>query len=908
MSMPLLTTKLYTPPPRPDLVPRSRLIERLDAGLGANSKLTLVSAPAGYGKTTLISTWIQESARPAAWLSLDEKDNDWVRFLTYTVAALGLIEEGLGLEVQEALQTSQSPQMDILLTLLVNEISACGCEFILVLDDIHRITEHATWEVIGFLLNHHPPGMHLVLIGRVDPIVSLSRLRAGGQLTEIRSKELRFTKAETTTFLNELMSLDLSPQAINTLESRTEGWIAGLQLVALSLQGRADKDEFIAKFSGVHHYVLDYLIEEVLSRQPDEIRSFLCRTSILERLCAPLCDAILDISTSHQILQTIEATNLFLIPLDVERYWYRFHHIFADFLKLCLKQDQSTVIADLHHRAADWHEQNGFFPDALHHLLAGGDPPGAARLVESHARDLLAHSELASLIKLSAEIPDEYLRQRPRLWIYLTWAMRLTGSPYKIVESRLQVAEDDLRTRDWSGWQPDGGSKYSSADDEVRNLQAHIYALRAFQAVYREDFEQVFVMAEKVNDLSTDEKFIKSGLQFALGWAYRLSGDLESAYREFTETSALSQESGNFYMASSTLSRAAYGLVLAGRLEQATLTFLDALELAAAKGGRQYPVAGYAYVYLAGIHYEWNDLETARRHAFEGIRLCERVGFIMDQAVGYSNLARIEIAEGNLEGAQEACQSAWELSQLMKDYVYTRRWVEDCRVRLWIARCDYEALLRWVESTDLKIGEPPNYQRDIDHLILARALVALGSIYPTGTYVEDALILLSELRALAENGKWYGKAIEIIILQAMALQIAGTDEEAFYALETALSLAEKEGYIRSFIDEGEPVLKLLKEVATHGTNQGYASRLITSIETAKSTEQPSSITDLIEPLSRREIEVLRMLTTDLSGPEIAEEMHIALTTLRFHTRNIYAKLAVKNRRSAVRRAETQGLI
>jgi LuxR family maltose regulon positive regulatory protein len=908
MTTPLLTTKLYLPPPRPDLVPRPRLVELLDTGLQHNRKLTLVSAPAGYGKTTLVSTWVQGTERPYAWLSLDEKDNDWVRFLTYIITALGQIEVGLGNEVQEALVSSQSPQTDILLTMLVNEISSYAGEFTLVLDDIHLISDHSIYEAIDFLLNYLPKGMHLVIIGRVDPLISLSRLRVGGQLTEIRSDQLRFNKAETAAFLNEMMNLELSHQEISALESRTEGWIAGLQLAALSLQDREDKQEFITAFSGIHHHILDYLIEEVLSRQPAGIRSFLCRASILERLSAPLCDATLGISDSQTILRKIEAANLFLIPLDEEKHWYRFHHLFADFLQLCLQEEKNEVITELHHRAARWYELNGFVPEALNHLLAVGDNQSAAQLAEINARGMLARSELASLMKMIEKIPQEHVRNRPRLWIYQTWALRLSGSPYDVVESRLDLAEHAVRDIDWSLWRPEVGSRYNSSEDEVRNLWAHIYALRAFQAVYREDFDQVFVMAEKANDHAPDEKFVKGGLSFALGWAYRFSGDLETAYQAFTETSTLSQASGNIYMAASTLSRAAYGLVLAGKLNQAAQVFQDALNLTISEDGKQYPVAGYAYVYLSGIYYEWNDLEIARRYAIEGIKLCERVGLIMDQAVGYVNLARVHVAEGNLESAQEACQSARELSQLMKDYVYTRRWVEDCRVRLWIAQENNEALLSWVENTDLKIDDPPNFKRDIDQLILARALVALGSRYPSSTYIEDALILLTRLRELAETGGWYGKAVEIIVLQAMALHAVEKYAEAIITLENALSLAEIEGYLRTFIDEGAPMLNLLTKVAEHVTPQDFVNKLIKSFNAAESTEPIPAPQKLVEPLSAREMDVLRMLSTDFSGPEIAEEMHIALTTLRFHTRNIYSKLSVNNRRTAVRRAESLDLI
>lgn len=906
----LLFTKLYVPQPRTGIVPRLRLIEQMNNG--SKSKLTLISAPAGYGKTTLVSDWIQQTGIPVAWLSLDEHDNDLARFLIYFVTALRQVDENIGGDVLAALDAPQLPQAEILLTLLINGISASGNQVSLVLDDCHLITNQEIYDALDFLITHQPPEMHMVIVGRVDPLISLSRLRVGRKLTEIRSSDLRFTNKETKAFLNGLMKLDLSIEDIISLEERTEGWVAGLQLAALSLLGREDKHKFIEKFSGIHHFLIDYLVEEVLALQPQEIRDFLCRTSILDRFNSHLCNATLGISDSSRILQRLEDTNMFLIPLDDERHWYRYHHLFADFLAMCLQEDHCDQISALHLRAADWFEQNGYISEALSHLVAAQDYSNAARLIELNAKGTLERSELAKLREWVAALPEEYIHDRPRLWIYYVWALRLGGSKFEVVESEIRGIEESLNKFSEKHLPLKIGDFYPQPEDEIRNLNAHLFALHAFQGVYSENFPRVFDMAEKAKSFHPDEKFVWSSLEFALGWAYRFSGELEPAHQAFVKSSAISREAGNIYMAVSTVCRAAYGQVLMGRLHQAEQTFLEAVKLASDKSVKKYPVAGYAFVYLGGIYHEWNDLKAARRYALEGIQLCERVGYIMDQVVGYVYLSRICLAQWDLIGAQEACQSAQELSQLMEDYKYVQRWVEDCQVRLWIAQEKDESLINWVQSSDLKIDGTPDFKRDIDQIILARALVAVGMDYPTSSYLDDALLLLSKLYALAESAKWNGKTIEILVLQALALHSNGDTPEALNALEKALILAKPGGYIRTFVDQGQPMAELLQLAISKEISPIYSRRLLRIHESERQTRKEENkdalASTLVEPLSKRELEVLKMLASDLSGPEIARELSVALSTVRYHTNNIYGKLSVHNRRQAVLRANELDLL
>jgi LuxR family maltose regulon positive regulatory protein len=906
----LIQTKFYIPPPHQDIVPRSRLIERLNTGL--HRKLSLVSAPAGFGKTTLVSSWIHQYERPVAWISLDENDNDLRVFFTYFIAALQRIDLNIGVNILNTIQASQTLQVSSLLTMLVNEIDAIEEEIVLVLDDYHRISNQAVHDTLDFLIEHMPARMHLVISGRVDPNISQSRLRVNRQMNEIRSNDLRFTEAEASIFLNELMDLNLLPSDIAALEKRTEGWIAGLQLAALSLQGRKDKHEFVSDFSGSHRYIIDYLVEEVLSRQPEEILTFLCQTSILDRLSAPLCDATLDISTSYEILQQIEESNLFLIPLDEHREWYRYHHLFDDFLKQCLLESDSKKIPELHIRAAGWYEREGFIPEALEHYLKAKNFSSAASLVEQHAKELLEHSQLATLMSWVNLLPDEHVLSHPWICIYHAWALRLSGRPFDVVESRLQDAEKVLEKQGWSLSKISPTEKSILNDEQARRLMGHITTIRAFQALFRDDIPHVLDLAHQALEYQPDGTFLSSNIAFALGWAYRFSGDLEASRQAFIETSNTSLESGNFYSAVATKCRAAYGDVLAGRLHQAMESLREAVQIANIENGKQLPVAGYAYVYMGGVYREWNNLEAATQYSLDGIELCERVGYIMDQAVGYATLSCVKLAQKDWEAAQDALQKAEFLSQKMKTYVYVRRWVENCQIRLWDAQGNLNAIDAWIRESGLSVADELTFLRDIEHIILARALVVLGQANPESQYLDDALTLLTQLQEMTLSAGYFGKAIEVLVLQALALQAKDKDDTALKVLEQALSLAEPQGYVRTFVDEGPPMATLLRQAAAQGISMRYASRLLGTLESElqdeKSEEEVMPASRMIEPLSKREFEVLKMLATELSGPEIASEMHIALTTLRFHTRNIYGKLEVNNRRSAVRKAQEFNLI
>jgi LuxR family maltose regulon positive regulatory protein len=625
-------------------------------------------------------------------------------------------------------------------------------------------------------------------------------------------------------------------------------------------------------------------------------------------MSAPLCDTVLGITNSQQILRELNEVDLFVIPLDDEMYWFRYHHLFADFLKLCLDDEQGDQTIDLHNRAARWYEENGYVNDALNHYLSAENYAEVARLVEGHARDLLERSELSTLMKWVETLPEEYVCSRPWLCVYHAWALRLSGVGFQVVESRIIDAD---RTFEKQGWFTSGKKPYDESAlprAEANRLMGHIIALRAFQALYTERIPQVINLAEQAKLYNPEEAFVRSSIGFALGWAYRFSGDLEASYKEFDETTAISHQYGNIYMAVAAKCRSAYGKVMGGHLHRAMKGFQEAEQMGTGKAGRHFPVVGYAYVYEAGIYYEWNDLQSASQSAIEGIELCKQVGYILDQLVGYAYLARARLAMGEWDNAQDACQDANNLSQMMKGYVYALRWAEDCQVRTWVALRDLDALSRWVQECGLKIDDDLNFMRDIEHIILARALLAIAKAQPKSSHLDKAITLLARLRDMAQAAAWNGKLIEILALQASAYQVKGENQKAIASLAKALTLAEPEGYLRTFVDEGQPMAELLQLAASKGIAGGYTQKLIAAFEPCRVMEQSTPTQPLVDPLTERELEVLHLLVTDLSGPEIARELSVALSTVRYHSNNIYSKLAVHNRRAAVSKAQDLNIL
>ena len=918
MSGPLLRTKLYLPRPRSaaQLVPRPRLIERLNDGL--DRKLTLISAPAGFGKTMLLSEWAAGCGprTRVAWVSLDKGDNDPARFCTHLIAALQTIHKDVGKAALTALQSLQPPPVETLLAGLINNVTAAGPDlFALVLDDFHVVTAPHVNDALASLLDNLPPQMHLVLSSRSDPPWPLARLRVCGELTELRADDLRFTPTETTAFLNDVMGLGLSAGNIAALAARTEGWIAGLQMAALSMQGRQDVTAFIDAFSGSHRFILDYLVEEVLNRQPSDIQDFLLKTSILERMTASLCDAVTDRNDSQAILHHLDQANLFIVPLDDERRWYRYHHLFTDLLRSRLEQSQSDQMPALHRRASEWYEKKGLITEAVGYALAAYDIERVVRMVAGNALAMIYYGELRTLVGWLDALPDEAVRSQPWLSVAHAWTLAQAGR-LDAVEPLLQEAEkvlvglDEhiegpvLSEGDRDGVRPCVKLGMNSA--EGQRIAGHIAAIRAYAAARRGEMTRAAELArEALQHLPAGDLMVRGYTTTLLGAVLRPSGDLAAAAEACAEAIAISQAAGDSHLAADVLCDLAALQFLQGQLRKAAATCRDAQQITdeyARRGGRPLPTMGYAYILLSAVLREWNDLETATRYAREGLELCRQWGQTDVLVYGYSQVAKVLQAIGDADGALEAIQKGKRIASNVSPWPGIR--VAAQQARLWLAQGNLGAASCWAEESGLSIDDELSFQHLFRYTILVRVLMAQGAF-------DEAVVLLARLLKAAEAAGAMDYTVEMLVLQAIALQAQGEIGQALDALERVLSLAEQEGYVRIFIDEGAPMGQLLRQAAARGIAVGYVGRLLAALEQEIKDGHrlgravPGS---MVEPLSERELEVLRLLTTHLSSTEIARELIISVNTVRSHIKSIYSKLDVHRREDAAQRAEKLDLL
>ena len=880
MSTPILATKLHIPLPRPKIVLRPHLIERLNEGV--HSKLTLISAPAGFGKTTLVSEWVATCGRPVAWLSLDEGDNDPARFMIYLIAALQTIALNIGAGVLKILGAPQPPPTESILTALLNEITTGSNNCILVLDDYHMIDAKPVDNALTFLLEHLPPQMHLIITTREDPQLPLARLRVRNQLTELRAADLRFTPSEAAEFLNHAMGLNLSAENIAALEARTEGWIAGLQLAALSMQGQKDTASFIQSFTGSHHFVLDYLLEEVLGQQSEHVQTFLLRTSILDRLCGPLCDALLlDPSASGQeTLEYLERANLFIVPLDNERRWYRYHHLFADLLRQRLHQGSATSAEDvneLHIRASLWYEDNGLDIEAFHHAAAANDIERAEHLIEGEGMPLQFRGAGAPILNWLESLPKTALDARPSLWVTYASALMMTGQ-ITAVEQKLQAAEAALQA--------------AKPDDRTTDLVGRIASMRATLAVIQHDAETIITQSRRaLKYLHPDNLRLRTATTWTLGYAYQLQGDRAAARQAYTEVISISKSFGDsIYTMAATVN---LGQVQEAdnQLPLATKTYRRVLQLA---GDPPQPIACEAHLGLARITYQWNDLDAAQRHGQQCLQLTQRMESVDTFASYGVFLARLKLAQGDAAGAAAILAEA-EAFVRQHNFLHQLPAVAAAQVLTLLQQGNVTAAAVLAQSHNHPISQ-------------ARVHLAQGD--PSA-----ALAALQPLRQQVDAKGWQDERLKIMILQAVAFYALGEKEEAVKLLGEALALAEPGGFIRIFVDEGAPMAQLLSEAAAHGMMPDYISKLLAVFEAEQkgsAGESPhlalASSQRLIEPLSERELEVLRLLRTELNGPEIARHLMVSLSTMRTHTQNIYSKLGVNNRRAAIRRAEELDLL
>ncbi|MEA3441400.1 MAG: LuxR C-terminal-related transcriptional regulator [Chloroflexota bacterium] len=870
----LLSTKLNTPITRRELVPRHLLIKRLVNGLFQEERfsrvLTLVSAPAGYGKTTLVVDWLQAQTIPYTWLSLDENDNDPVRFLSYLFAAISLVDPILENRLKALAQHPQMPPPDVLMTSLVNELSSSGVPFILALDDFHTIQSPEIHQQVDFLLEHHPANMHVAITTREDPPLPLARLRAQGQVLEIRQSDLSFSLDETGKFLRNIAQLNIQEGDIATLAKHTEGWVVGLQLAALSMQGVEDLSAFVQSFTGSNRYILDYLFDEVFDRQTEHVQDFLIKTSILEHLSAPLCDAVTGRSDSASLLHSLESENLFTIPLDQTRTWYRYHHLFLDLLQHRLRISKYASLNALHLSASQWYEDHGNAREAIWHALLSEDWERSTQMIHHNFGGLLRRGELITLHSWIRRLPEQEIRSNPPICVDLAWLLVLSGKSEE-AEPYLSLA-----------------AQAATTDSQ---LDADIAAARAFIARSRGDNLQTIESSQRALSLLPDNDYATRGiLAVNLGIAFWHTGQLRGAKQALNEAQLAYARSGNRYAELTAIIFQNRLLAAQGQLQDAYQAYLPVIEM-----GRQIPILALAHLDLGALHYEWNELEECEQSIKESLTISERTRNGEFQISGYMQMARLRLAEGNLGAALNHLQHSDRLLQEYSVTPLTRLRCAALHVQIALEQENLAGAHSWAEQAGDQADAHPFYP--FLGLSEPRLLLAQHQY----TQAKNALDTSLEK---AEDAGWVYGALTIRTMRSLA---AGLEGDALSTLIPALKQAQPEGYIRSFADLGRSLIPLLHEAARRGVTPAYVGKILAAMET-KPKERGVGKPALIEPLSEREMEVMRLVAAGLSNRQIARQLIISLGTVKTHIHNIYAKLEVRNRTQAVARAREIQLI
>jgi len=905
----LLATKLYAPPPRDSVVRRPRLIEKMNAGL--DGKLILVSAPAGFGKTTMVSEWITSCQCPVAWLALDEGDNDQTRFLRYVVAALQTIVPDIGKAVMNALQFSGTEQTELILTALLNDIASMQEDFVLILDDYHIIDSKPIDQTLTFILDHLPTQMHLVILTREDPNLPLARLRSRGDYIEIRAVSLRFTPDETTEFLNQVMNLNLSKKDILSLESRTEGWIAGLQLAALSMQGQRDVHNFIDAFSGSNRYIVDYLIHEVLQHQVDDIRDFLIQTSILDKFTASLCDAVCQRQDSETILRSLELGNLFLIPLDDKRQWYRYHHLFNDALRTLVIKEQTVRIATLNKRASLWFEDNGSLSEAISHSLAGEDFERAADLIELVWPSMYENYQSIPWIAWVKALPETLIPVRPVLSVGYAEALLSVGE-LGAAESRLQDAENWVASIAQKENQPDFLTTQPIVLDreQFQSLQTMISNARAFLSMALGDVHGTILHAQRVLASSPNgDPITRLKATVLLGIAQWETGDLALAESTVGDLMVYLKRVGKIAEAIGMTFILAEIKIALGHLNDALKTYELSLQMENELDEPMPNGMEDLYLGMSGLFRERGNLGIAMDYIVKAKHENEQAGL----PGGWHH--RLCVAEATVKKSQGDLNAALKLLQ-EAERVYVRTPLPELRpisariARVQILQCELSDVNNWVKKQNLSSLAKLSYVHEYEHITLARLLIA-GKNYDQ---IHEAIGLLERLLDAAEEGKRISSLIEILVQLALAHEAMGDTQTALSMLERGLKLAEPEGYFSLFTDEGQPLKHLLKEAVIQNIMPKYLNKLLATFDPNnrnnrdRTSQLFSSDQSPIEPLSKREKEVLQLVAQGLSNGEIAKQLFIAVGTIKGHNLKIFAKLEVKNRTEAVIKARDLGLV
>jgi LuxR family maltose regulon positive regulatory protein len=922
----ILTTKLYMPRTRPHLVSRARLVERLQPGL--NGKLTLISAPAGFGKTTLLTDWLQQVAHSVAWVSLDERDADPWTFLAYLVAALQTVAPAVGATTWAGLHALQPPSVESLVSALLNDVMALPQPIILVLDDFHTVHTPAIQHTVAFLLEHQPPQLHLVIATRADPALPLARLRARNDLTELGAADLRFTTEEAAAFLTDVMNLPLSVADVAALEARTEGWIAGLQFAALAMRDRTDLASFVTAFTGTHRFVLDYLVEEVLTRQPPHLQTFLLQTAILDRLCAPLCDAVLatddenapgqatdaqPAASSQTLLEALDHANLFVIALDDDRQWYRYHYLFSEVLRARLTSSSTqAAVARLHQRAATWYAQQDLYPEAIHHALTAEDWTYAARVIEARSLPVIFQGQVHTVLGWLAMLPDAFVRARPRLCLIYALAL---GDTHQLdaAEAYLQDAERGV------------GDDIPS--DQTSSILGHVALTRAMFARSIGDLARCVALSHQaLAVLPEGEAAERAAARLNTARAYLVHGDVTSTNaRLAAEVVAPARASGNRFAYLSAFTNLARFEVLQGRLHAAAATYRRAAQVDPTLDGLLVlGSASASYCFGFGdLLREWNDLHLAEQHLAQGMKLV-RGSLTVDADVvtlGYLALACVQQAQGDSTGATATLDEFTDLARERGFVAHLIARGVAAQAQIALTQGNLVAAIRWADSSGLHPDDDVIYVYEDAYLTFARVCIAQAQADASNekAVLQSVLRLLDRLLHAAEAGGRSSSVIAILILRALAFQAQHDLHAALHTLTRVLMLAEPEGYVRVFVGEGAPMVTLLHAAYQRGMAPTYVAALLAASGTVDTgiksvpLSAPGATTltsshPLVEPLSSRESEVLHLIAAGKSNAEIAHTLVIAVSTVKTHTNTIFGKLGVTSRTHAVARARDLHLL
>ncbi len=908
--MSVLGTKLHLPSPRHRLVQRARLSDQMRADGGEEPRLVLVAAPAGFGKTTFLAQWLaaERSQRRVAWLALDPSDADLRLFLTHLVAAIQTVEPEAGVDALALLEAGATTPADAVLVSLINDLDVLAGPMVVALDDYHVIDAAAVHEAVTFLLDNLPPRVTLVLATRADPPLPLSRLRARGELVEVRAADLRFTTEEAEVFLNEVMGLQLEPALVAALEARTEGWAAGLQLAGLSARTHAgaadpsgDVAGFVQAFSGSHRFILDYLVEEVLDRQPDEVRAFLLDTSVLDQLTGGLCDAVTRRSDGQLMLETLERENLFVVALDDERRWYRYHHLFADALRARLAARHADPIGELHAAASRWLAENGLLGDAVRHAIASGDHEHTADLVELTLADMRRRRQDRTFRDWLVTLPDDVVRRRPLLATYMGWS-RLSEGDFDGVEAWLDAAEAGLDATPPSTI-PTAGSLAEAArdrDNEVRSLPAMTAVYRASVAQARGDVDGTIAHARRALALARPEDHFPRGAAAGfIGLAAWAAGDLGTAVDTFTAAVASLHSAGMVADELGATVVLANMWLARGRPVEARRLYERALAAAESHPGPVLSSTGDLHVGLADVLREQGNVDGAAEHLEVARELGDGASLLENRHRWYTATAALLQAGGDLDGAIAMLDQAEPL--FLPGYFPDVRPIASTRARARILQGRLDDARAWARERGIASTDPPTYLAEYDQLTLARLLVAEGD-------AREALGLVDRVLDGARAAGRDGSLVEACLVRALAHHANGDDDAAAADLAAALTAGVPAGYCRLFLDEGQPMAELLERAARAAAAdvRTHAEHLQAAAQRPLATAPSGRVSE--EGLSERERQVLRLLATELSGPEIAQHLYVSVNTLRTHTKHIFSKLDVKTRRAAVRRAADLGLL